>query len=86
LKEVIYRELRGLGHLSDLGVINKGLGALMHKLHAWGKEKFGNITWELVRLRERLLELHTNNAPSDEIRAVNDLMNEILYMEEMLYF
>jgi hypothetical protein len=86
LKEVIYRELRGLGHLSDLGAINKGLGALMHKLHAWGKEKFGNITRELVRLRERLLELHTNNAPSDEIRAVNDLMNEILYREEMLYF
>jgi hypothetical protein len=44
-------ERLGRGHLSDLGAINKGLGALMHKLHAWGKEKFGNITRELVRLR-----------------------------------
>lgn len=85
LKEVIDREWRCLGHLPDLGAVNNGLGTLMHKLHAWGREKFGNVTRELARLREQLQQLHANNAPREDIRAATDLMNEVLYREEMLW-
>jgi hypothetical protein len=48
-------------------------------------QKFGNVTRELAKLREKLSILHANNNPREEIRATRDLMNETLYREEMLW-
>jgi hypothetical protein len=58
---------------------------MMRKLHAWGRNKFGNVTRELNRLCEKLKNLYENNAPRSEIRATSDLMNDLLYKEEMLW-
>jgi hypothetical protein len=57
----------------------------MDVLHAWGGRKFGNVTRELTRLRDKLASLQASNAPREEIRVVNDLMNDMLYREEMLW-
>jgi hypothetical protein len=56
----------------------------MTKLHAWGRDKFGNVTRKFARLREKLEQLHVNDAPREEIRANTDQMNGILYREEMI--
>jgi len=85
LKEIIDREWRGLGHMPDLGAINTGLGSLMKKLHAWGRGKFGSVSRELARLRDKLETLHANDASREEIRTTTDLMNEMMYREEMLW-
>jgi hypothetical protein len=57
----------------------------MKTLQGWGRKRFGNVTREVTKLREKLSLLQTNNAPRDEIRAITYLMNEYLYKEEMLW-
>jgi hypothetical protein len=85
LKEVIDHAWKDQGHMADLGSVNQGLAAVMEKLQSWGKHKFGNITRELARLRDKLSKLLADGAPQEEIRATNDVMNEILYKEEMIW-
>jgi hypothetical protein len=85
LKEVIDATWKNLGHMHDLGNINRGLDTVMKSLHNWGKRKFGNITRELSKLREKLANLQEASAPREEIRTVTDQMNEVLYREEMLW-
>jgi hypothetical protein len=85
LKEVIEAAWKDLGHTRDLGSVTAGLASVMQSLHHWGKKKFGNISRELARLREKLARLQAASVPRDEIRAVTDLMNEVLYREEMLW-
>jgi hypothetical protein len=57
----------------------------MKNLHTWAQRKFGNISREIEKLRDKLNRLHACNAPHEEIRAAADLMNETLYREEMLW-
>jgi hypothetical protein len=57
----------------------------MNTLHKWGGKKFGNITRELSRMRRKLEKLMADDAPRTEIREVMDMMNELLYKEEMLW-
>jgi hypothetical protein len=57
----------------------------MKKLHSWGRAKFGNISKELARLRDKLEQLQNNNGLREEIRATTELMNEVLYREEMIW-
>jgi hypothetical protein len=85
MKELIDTSWRELGPLGDLGSVSAGLKVMMRKLHAWGRKKFGNVTRELNRMREKLKNLYENNAPRSEIRATSDLMNDLLYKEEMLW-
>jgi hypothetical protein len=85
LKEVIKSSWKGLGPMQDLGGVTRGLASVMSSLHQCGKRKFGNVTRELARLREKLSSLQASNAPREEIRVTMDLMNEILYREEMLW-
>jgi hypothetical protein len=85
LKEVIETSWKGLGPMQDLGGVTRGLASVMSSLHQCGKRKFGNVTRELARLREKLSSLQASNAPREEIRVTMDLMNEILYREEMLW-
>jgi hypothetical protein len=85
MKELIDISWRELGPLGDLGSVSAGLKVMMRKLHAWGRKKFGNVTRELNRLREKLKNLYENNAPRSEIRATSDMMNDLLYKEEMLW-
>jgi hypothetical protein len=54
LKEAIDSAWRDTCQHSDLGSISAGLSAVMRKLQVWGKRKFGNVTRELARLREKL--------------------------------
>lgn len=72
------------GHKFSLGDIRSGLAKLMVELHAWSKEKFGNITKELEKSRTQLEELMRMNADRNGIRKVSDHMQELLYREEML--
>jgi hypothetical protein len=66
LKEFIGNSWRDLGPLADIGSVSDGLHSLMHKLQAWGRRRFDNVTREL------------NNAPREEIRETSDHMNELL--------
>jgi hypothetical protein len=85
LKEIIDREWKGIGSMPDLGAVHSGLAKLMKDLHGWGKQKFGNITREVEKLREKLQLLQSANASAADIRFVSDQMNELLYKEEMLW-
>jgi hypothetical protein len=71
--------------LEDLGSVSAGLQAMMQKLHIWGRRKFGNVSRELHQLRTKLKCMQDADAPRSEIRALTDLMNELLYKEEMLW-
>ena len=73
------------GHKFSLGDIRSGLAKLMVELHAWSKEKFGNITKELEKSRTQLEELMRMNVNRNDIRKVSDHMQELLYREEMLW-
>lgn len=69
----------------DLGDIRRGLRELMAKLHLWSKARFGSVVRELEKSRSRLEELMSMNADRNEIRAVQDHMNEIIYREELMW-
>lgn len=73
------------GEKFSLGDFRSGLAKLMVELHAWSKNKFGNITRDLEQSRTRLEELMHMNADRNEIRKVSDHMEELLYREEMLW-
>jgi hypothetical protein len=85
LPEIVANAWHDAGPKSDLGDINMSLKKVMDVLHAWEGRKFGNVTRELARLRRKLEGLYNNNAPMGEIRETTDLMNELLYREEMLW-
>jgi hypothetical protein len=85
LKEIIETSWKSLGPMPDLGCVNRGLVEVMKTLRSWSKRKFGNVTRELQKLREKLSSLQAVNGPREEIRAITDLMNETLYREEMLW-
>jgi hypothetical protein len=57
----------------------------MNSLQQWGKKRFGNVTRELAGLRRKLEKLQQDNAPREIIRETMDVMNELLYREEMLW-
>jgi hypothetical protein len=85
LKEVIDSSWKDLGHMDDLGSVNQGLELLMKSLQTWCRKKFGNVTRVLKKLREKLAYLQASHAPRAKIREVTDMMNETLYIEEMLW-
>jgi hypothetical protein len=60
-KELIDRAWRGLGLFPDMGAMNYCLSKIMKNMHAWGGANFGNVTRELSRLGEKLLQLQTND-------------------------
>lgn len=69
----------------NLGDICKGLGSLMSELHVWSKKKFGSIVKRLETSWAWLEELLANHADREEIRKVEDEMNELLYREELMW-
>jgi hypothetical protein len=85
LPEIIANAWHEVGPKSDLGDVNDALKKVLDVLHRWGGRKFGNVTRELAKLRRKLEQLQIDGAPSNEIRSTMDLMNELLYREEMLW-
>jgi hypothetical protein len=85
LPEIIADAWQEQGPKVDLGDVNVALKKVMEVLHAWGGRKFGNVTRELLRLRSKLAKLYEENASMQEIRSTLDVMNELLYREEMLW-
>jgi hypothetical protein len=84
LKEVIEAAWKDVGNVHDLGSISNGLRQTMDKLQSWGRRKFGNVTRELSRMRERIKSLLESGADSSDVREATDAMNELLNKEEML--
>jgi hypothetical protein len=85
LPEVIANAWHDQGSMADLGEVNKALKKVMDVLHTWGSRKFGNVTWELARLRAKIAKIYEENADMQVIRNTLDDMNELLYREEMLW-
>jgi ribonuclease HI len=73
------------GPKSNLKDVHRGLGKVMGQLQQWSKLKFGAVTKEIEQSRNKLEELMRMNADRNEIRAVTDKMNELLYREEMMW-
>ncbi|KAK1621216.1 hypothetical protein QYE76_026733 [Lolium multiflorum] len=73
------------GHKTDLADIMQGLDRVMSTLQAWSKKRFGNVLRELDKSRKNLKSLKIVNADQREIRKATDLMNELLYKEELLW-
>jgi hypothetical protein len=69
----------------NLGQIRSGLAEVMTHLQKWSREKFGSVRIRLEKSRTRLEELLNMNTDRSEIRVVTDKMNELLYMEEMMW-
>jgi hypothetical protein len=57
----------------------------MKCLHEWSKTKFGSIKLQLEKSRTLSEQLQSMNADREEIRALADQMNELLYLEEMMW-
>jgi hypothetical protein len=85
LPEVIKNAWAGLGTKSDLGDIHGALNQVMLALHKWGNKKFGNVTRQLANMRRKVESLMACGAPQSEIREAMDMMNDLLYKEEMLW-
>jgi hypothetical protein len=85
LPEHISKAWTDAGPKMNLGQIRKGLANVMRHLQTWSKSKFGSVKLQLEKSRTRLEELLNMNADRDEIRAVIDEMNELLYREEMMW-
>lgn len=85
LPEVIQKAWDAFGQTADLGDIELALNSTMKSLYKWSNKKFGNIKKELQKSRNQLEQLLNMNADRQEIRRVEDKMNELLYKEEMLW-
>ncbi|KAM0880049.1 hypothetical protein ACQ4PT_033835 [Festuca glaucescens] len=85
LPEHISNAWAAAGPKADLGKVTSGLNEVMKHLQEWSKIKFGSVKFQLEKSRTRLEELMNMNADRDEIRAVTDQMNELLYREEMMW-
>jgi hypothetical protein len=57
----------------------------MNILHKWGGKKFGNVMHQLTQLSRKLENLMACDTSREEIRENMDMMNELLYREEMLW-
>jgi hypothetical protein len=85
LPEYISNAWAEAGPKENLGQIKTGLAEVMKRLQEWSKTKFGSIKLQLEKSRTLLEELQSMNADREEIRAVADQMNELLYREEMMW-
>ena len=85
LPEIIQNAWETVGELHDLGDVEKALGKTMSMLQDWSRSKFGSVREELQKSRSQLEELMHMNADRQEIRRITDLMNELLYREEMMW-
>jgi hypothetical protein len=85
LPEHISKSWTDAGPKMNLGQIRTGLASVMRHLQTWSKSKFGNVKLQLEKSQTRLEELLNMNADRDEIRAVTDEMNELLYREEIMW-
>jgi hypothetical protein len=84
LPEHITNAWAAAGPKENLGQIRSGLVVVMSHLQKWSREKFGSVQIRLEKSRTHLEELLNMNADRNEIRAVTDEMNELLYREEMM--
>jgi hypothetical protein len=75
---------RQVTHLGDVVYNLKGV---MNSLQWWSREKFGAVTKELERLREKLEHLcSSDHAESEEeIKPTRQRMDELLHREEMMW-
>ena len=73
-----------VGEVQNLTQLKDALTKTMRSLRSWGR-KFGNVTRELAKSRSQLEELMNMNADRQDIRAVTDKMNDLLYQEEMMW-
>jgi hypothetical protein len=85
LPEVIKNAWTGLGTKSDMGDVHAALEQEMNILHKWGGKKFGNVMHQLTQLSRKLGNLMACDTSREEIRETMDMMNELLYREEMLW-
>ena len=72
---------------SDLGSLAENLKHMAASLKTWSREKFGNVTKEIERLRSLLeqLEGEDNIGNRAEILQVKINLDELLYREEMMW-
>jgi hypothetical protein len=85
LPEHISNAWAAAGPKVDLAQIRAGLADVMKYLQKWSKDKFGSVKIQLEKSRNLLEELQNMDADREEIRAVADQMNELLYREEMMW-
>lgn len=83
--EVISLAWAEAGEKRTLGDINFALGKVMGALQGWSKVKFKNVSRAIEKARKDLATLVSHNADYSEIRRSSDVLNELLYREEMLW-
>jgi hypothetical protein len=76
-----------VGHMQNLVDIYRALNTIRGSLKRWSMHKFGSVTKELQKLRERIVVLsdQTSTDQEEELERLRFIMDEILYREEMMW-
>jgi hypothetical protein len=76
-----------VGHMQNLADIYHALNTVRGSLKKWSMQKFGSVTKELQKLRERIAVLSDQMSidQEEELERLRFRMDEILYREEMMW-
>lgn len=85
LPEIVEKIWTDVGASEDLSSVAASMKKVMSALQGWGSRKFGNIIRTIEHTRESLNQLLMSNGDQGEIRKLTDNLNELLYLEEMLW-
>ncbi|XP_073367699.1 uncharacterized protein [Aegilops tauschii subsp. strangulata] len=85
LPEVIAKSWAKNKPTRNLGSVATSLGKVMADLKQWSNANFGNVLKEIEQLRTQLSELELAGADRAQIRSNMNQLDEMLYMEEMLW-
>jgi hypothetical protein len=86
LSEEIEKAWCSTNDRESLGRVMNKLRNLQTTLRHWSREHFGAVTEELACLRHELGEIKARTVVCcDDIRAVTDRMDELLFREDMMW-
>lgn len=85
LPEIIENSWQQAKEGGDLASVSRSLESVMKDLREWSKTKFGNVLKKLEELRQELAALHASDAYRILIRQKMNMMDELLYREEMMW-
>jgi CRISPR/Cas system type I-B associated protein Csh2 (Cas7 group RAMP superfamily) len=87
LHDAIVNVWESVGNMQSLSDVSHALDIVRGSLKKWSMDKFGFVTKELQKLREKIevLSGRTSANQEDELERLRLRIDEILYREEMMW-
>jgi hypothetical protein len=84
LPQVVAQSWEKFKPQGDLGSVAGSLKRMMHSLRSWSLKNFGHVNCEIEKLRTEIANLQEGNADRYSIRQKMNVLDELLYWEEMI--